>query len=152
MDKNLAKKIIDLDLEHADFVGSLPGIPEANFYEALENVFNDAKKLGVEPEYFRERALAIEKRYVREQARILSQHANKCLEQGDYKGYAAFMMLKNRQENFRQTQKSTGKTAVELGKEELFKRMFIVTPVDALENEIVSYALLLALCPPRLEK
>ncbi len=148
MDKNLAKKIIDWDLEHADFVGSLPGIPEANFYEALENVFKDAEKLGVEPQYFRERALAIEKRYVRRQARILSQHANKCLERGDYKGYAAFTMLKNRQENFRQTQKLTGKTAVELGKEELFKRMFIVTPINALKDDVVSYALLAAICPP----
>jgi len=147
--EDIGKKIVDLDLKHAETIGKVYGIPVMEFYDALERVFKDAEEFGVDREYVSSRALAVEKRFLRRQIRLLAENAERCLRRGDYKGYAAFMILKNRYEDFRQTQKLTGKTAVELGKEELFRRMFFVAPTEkVLEDETLFYALLLTLFPP----
>ena len=148
MDKELAKRFIDLALEHAEWVGKIYGNTEADFYEALKDVYSYAERFGVPPSYFRDRALAIEKRFVRRQIKNFLNLANECLKRGDYVGYAAYILLKNRQEDFRQTQKSTGKTAVELGEKELIRRMTICIPAEALENDAVVYAMIASIAPP----
>jgi len=145
----MAKEFVENTLEHADSLGKIFGSSEADFYDKLSDAYKEAKKLRVYKNEFREKALAIEKRYVRRQARSLVRHADECLERGDYTGYVAYIALKNRQENFRQTQKSTGKTAVELGRQELGRRMFMAIPADELlKSDAAVYAMMVAIAPP----
>ena len=43
MSEDIGKKIVDLDLKHAETIGKVYGIPVMEFYDALERAFKDAK-------------------------------------------------------------------------------------------------------------
>jgi len=135
MDNKLAEKFVDSSLGHAEQVGKTPGLEEAEFYEALESVYSRANDLGIEPNYFRGRALAIEKAFIRRQMRYLGRKVDECLTRQDITGFRAYNTLRGRQIAFLQTLKSTEKTAVELGKQEIVRRMTLAIGVDTLLSD-----------------